>query len=63
VWVADPWDADYLGVSFSELVREAEILETHSIVRLEQSRYFASADRELLLRAREPETGITAAEQ
>ena len=60
VWVADPWDADYLGVSPPELLREAEILEARSIVRLEESRDFGSAARELLLRAREMETGMTA---
>jgi hypothetical protein len=59
VWIADPWDADYMGVSSPELAREAEILEAHSVVRLDESRHFASAGRDLLLRARELESGIT----
>jgi len=59
VWIADPWDADYLGISPPELVREAEVLEARSIVRLEESREFGSAGQQLLLRARELETGST----
>jgi len=59
VWIADPWDADYLGISLPELVREAEVLEARGIVRLEESREFASAGQQLLLRARELETGRT----
>jgi hypothetical protein len=60
VWVSDPWDADYLAISAQELVREAEILEAHSLARLDESRHFGSAGRELLLRARELETGVAA---
>ena len=59
VWIADPWDADYLGISPPELVREAEVLEARGIVRLEESREFGSAGQQLLLRARELETGGT----
>lgn len=55
VWLGDPWDADYLGVSSSELVREAEILEAQNIIRLEETRHFGSAGRGLLLRAGELE--------
>jgi hypothetical protein len=57
VWVDCPWDADYLGISPPDLMREAEILEVHNIVRLEEGRHFGSAGRELLVRARELETG------
>jgi hypothetical protein len=60
VWVADPWDAEYAGVSSPELLREAEILEAGSVIRLEEGRQFASANRELLLRARELEAGSAA---
>jgi hypothetical protein len=59
VWIADPWDADYLGIPPSELVREAEVLEARGIVRLEESREFGSAGQQLLLRARELEIGAT----
>jgi hypothetical protein len=62
VWIADPWDADYLGLSTPELVREAEVLEARSIVHLDESREFASAGQQLLLRARELETGGPAAD-
>jgi len=56
VWLADPWDADYLGISPPELVREAELLEARGIVRFDESREFASAGQQLLLRARELES-------
>jgi hypothetical protein len=59
VWIADPEDAGYLGVSPPELVREAEVLEARGTVRLDESREFASAGQQLLLRARELETGGT----
>jgi hypothetical protein len=58
VWVADPWDADYLGVAASELVRESEILEAHGILQLDSSRQFGSSGRELLLRARQMESVV-----
>lgn len=57
VWIADTWDADYLGISTTELVREAEVLEARGIVRLDESREFGSAGQQLLLRTRELETG------
>lgn len=57
VWIADPWDADYLGISTTELVREAEVLEARGIVRLDESREFGSAGQQLLLRTRELESG------
>ncbi len=59
VWIADPEDADYLGISPPELVREAEVLEARGSVRLDESREFASAGQQLLLRARELETDGT----
>jgi len=59
VWIGDPWDADYLGHSTPELVREAEVLEARSIVHLDDSREFASAGQQLLLRGRELEIGGT----
>lgn len=59
IWIADPWDADYLGISPPELVREVEVLEARGIVRLDESREFASAGQQLLLRTRELETSGT----
>lgn len=61
VWIADPWDADYLGLSTPELAREAEVLEARSIVHLDESREFASAGQQLLLRSRVLETGAPTA--
>jgi hypothetical protein len=60
VWIADPWDSEYLGISPPELVREAEVLEARGIVRLEESREFGSAGQQLLLRSRELEAAGTA---
>lgn len=48
VWIADPWDADYLGRSVAELRQQAEILEAHGYLRLDESREFAQADNSLL---------------
>jgi hypothetical protein len=62
VWIADPWDADYLGTSPPELVREAEVLEARGVLRLDESREFGSAGKQLLLRARELESGGNATE-
>jgi hypothetical protein len=61
VWMGDPWDADYLGISPLDLVREAEILEARDIIRLDEGRHFGSAGKELLLRARELENGVNVA--
>lgn len=57
VWIADPWDGDYLGISSPELVREAEVMEARGILRLDKSREFGSAGQQLLLHARELESG------
>jgi len=48
VWIADPWDADYLGTPVHELRQSAEILEAHDYLRLDESRQFAHADNRLL---------------
>jgi hypothetical protein len=48
VWIADPWDADYLGTLVPELRQSAEILEAHEYLRLDESREFAHADDGLL---------------
>ncbi len=36
VWIADPWDAFYLGVSVNELMRASEILQARRLIRLSE---------------------------
>jgi hypothetical protein len=43
VWIADPWDAEYLGVSVHELIRAAEILQARGLIRISADGDFASA--------------------
>ncbi|MCI0620290.1 MAG: toll/interleukin-1 receptor domain-containing protein [Acidobacteria bacterium] len=57
VWIADPWDANWLGVSTSDLIREAEILQAQGYLRLDDTKEFAGCGRELLLKARALELG------
>ncbi len=52
VWIADPWDAEYLGVSTQLLRQEAEILEAEEFLTLSEDRVFASTGRRLLLEER-----------
>jgi hypothetical protein len=54
VWIADPWDADYLGVQVAALQQEAEILEAEGYLKLEETRQFAHAENELLKALRSP---------
>jgi hypothetical protein len=58
-WIADPWDADYLGASVSSLRQGAEILDAQSELQLDESREFASIGRRLLARLREFEISET----
>jgi hypothetical protein len=53
VWIADPWDAGYLGTSAAELKRAAEVLNARSELQLDPTHEFASIGRELLARVRE----------
>ena len=48
VWVADPWDAAYLGMSTKELVRASQTLRARGIPALTDSSEFASAGDLLL---------------
>jgi hypothetical protein len=57
VWVADPWDADYLGTSAAELKRSAQVLDARSELQVDASHEFASVGRELLARMRDFERG------
>ena len=54
VWIADPWDADYLGVPLADLQQEGEILEAKGYLKLDESRQFARADNSLLKEFRSP---------
>jgi hypothetical protein len=48
VWVADPWDAAYLGTTVAHLLQEAAILDARELIRLDETEEFASAGRKLL---------------
>lgn len=50
VWIADPWDASYLGVSAKELIRTAQVLQAHGTLVLASDGQFASAGDILLQR-------------
>jgi TIR domain len=54
VWIADPWDADYLGVKVADLQQEAEILEAEGYLKLEETRQLAHAENNLLKELRSP---------
>jgi hypothetical protein len=43
VWIADPWDAEYLGVSVHELIRAAQILQARGLIKISPDGDFASA--------------------
>lgn len=52
VWIADPWDATYLGATVSQLIQTAQVLEAEKMIKLDSQEAFASTDDGLLLRAR-----------
>jgi hypothetical protein len=54
VWIADPWDADYLGANTSDLRQEADILEAEGYLALDATRQFAHAESNLLKEFRSP---------
>ena len=62
VWIADPWDADYLGTSAAELKRAGQVLNARSELQLDDTHELASIGRELLIRARDFERGVRAGE-
>jgi hypothetical protein len=49
VWVADPWDASYLGVSVKDLIQAAQVLRARGVISLASDSQFASAGDTLLL--------------
>ncbi len=62
VWIADPWDADYLHVSVKTLVQTAQVLDAKGILSLVgQNGEFAKVGLELLRNAPEINEGGTAA--
>ena len=52
VWIADPWDADYLNVTALFMRQEAEILDAEQYLVLSEDGAFASTGRKLLLEER-----------
>ncbi len=52
VWIADPWDARYLGTTVTTLIQTAQVLEAGKMISLDASQRFASAGDGLLVRAR-----------
>lgn len=55
VWVADAWDAEYLGVDEKALKQACQLLEAEKAIELDSGE-FGRASRKLLLKAREFET-------
>ena len=51
VWIADPWDAEYLGVDQKDLIRTAQSLKAQGFLVLDSSAEFASAGQEMLKQA------------
>jgi hypothetical protein len=53
VWIADPWDAEYLGTTARILTQTAQVLEAEKMIALDDSaQEFATAKDGLLVRAR-----------
>jgi len=50
VWIADPWDAEYLGTTVATLIQAAQVLEAEKMISLDSSQRFASASDGLLIR-------------
>lgn len=47
-WIADPWDADYLGVSKKDLSQMAYVLRAESLIELDTTLSFARPSDKLL---------------
>jgi hypothetical protein len=56
VWVADPWDASYLGVGVRELVQSAQVSQARGLIKLSADSQFANAEDALILRQRQTES-------
>ena len=55
VWIADPWDANYLGVTPQDLVRVAQTLEAHELITLVSKDVDFASSSDALLRAATPQ--------
>lgn len=60
VFIADRWDAQYLGIDAQILIQTAQILEAQDMIILDSSQEFASAARGLLVRAQPSKLGAAA---
>jgi len=49
VWVADPWDASYLGVSTRQLIQASQIGDARGLIELIQDGHFARASDRLIV--------------
>jgi len=49
VWIADPWDAKYLGVGTKDLIQTAQVLQARGLIALAPGNQFASPGDALLL--------------
>lgn len=47
-WIADPWDADYLGCTVAELKRTAAVVEAQALIVLDEESEFAHVGTALL---------------
>jgi hypothetical protein len=48
VWIADPWDAAYLGTTIASFLQEAAILDARELIQLDETEEFARTGRNLL---------------
>lgn len=58
VWVADPYDAQYLGTTPRRMRQIAEVLGAQDIIHLESERDFACTSKELLKESRTLEQAV-----
>jgi hypothetical protein len=58
-WIADPWDAEYLGVKTNALIQAAQILHAQEMIVLDSTHEFATAGESLLREAARFEAPIT----
>jgi len=55
VWIADPWDASYLGIGMRELIQAAQVMQARRLIKLSVDNQFARAEDGLIL-AQRPES-------
>src|SRR5262249_1249728 len=59
VWIADPWDAEYLGVSTNELIRASQILQARGLIQISPDGDFASSTDMMIASINAPPTRPT----